>query len=148
MKDQLYSWWKANHDLVRKPVVFTLGIILIMTAPLVGWIPGPGGILVFLLGIAILGSEFDWALALKSFFLKTVPKEVKKRWRPTPHWEYAFDVTAACLATSAIIFGYYAYWLTCVYCGVSALLIFIFNRSRLERFKKYLAEKRKSSKVA
>jgi len=143
MKDRVYRWWKTKHSLLRKPLVFIIGIILIMLAPIVGSVPGPGGIIVFLLGIAILGSEFDWALTLKSFFLKTVPKEVKRRWRPTPNWEYAFDVTTACLAVSAIIFGYYAYWLPTIYCATTSILIFVFNRSRLDRFKSHLARKKK-----
>jgi hypothetical protein len=143
MRERAYRWWKANHELIRKPLVFVIGIVLIMTAPLVGFIPGPGGILVFLLGIAVLGSEFDWALALKSFFLKTVPLEVKKRWQPTPNWEYAFDVTTACLAVCAAIFMYYAYWLTAVYSGIFAVLLFVFNRKRLERLKAFLSSRNK-----
>lgn len=143
MKDSLYGWWKAKHHLVRKPLVFVVGIILVMIAPLIGSLPGPGGILVFLLGIAVLGSEFDWAQSLKAFFLKTVPKEVKKRWRPTPNWEYAFDVTSACLATSAAVFGYYTYWLPFVYSTTTAILIFIFNRSRLDHVRNYLSERKK-----
>lgn len=123
--------------------MFILGIILIMLAPIIGSVPGPGGIIIFLLGIAILGSEFDWALTLKSFFLKTVLKEVKKRWHPTSNWEYAFDVTTACLAVSAIIFGYYSYWFPTIYCATTSILIFIFNRSRLDKFKSYLAHKKK-----
>ncbi len=139
MKEQVYRWWKAKHGLLRKPVVFVIGVVLVMTAPLVGFIPGPGGILVFLLGIAILGSEFDWALALKSFFLKTMPDEVKKRWQPTPNWEYAFDVTTACLVTCAVIFGYYSYWLTAAYSAIFAVLLLIFNRSRLDRLRAFLS---------
>jgi hypothetical protein len=142
MKDRAYDWWKAKHHLVRKPVVFVVGIVLVMIAPIVGTIPGPGGLLVFLLGIAILASEFDWAHTLKSFFLNTVPKEVKKRWQPTPNWEYAFDVTSASLAASATIFAYYSYWLPFIYCTSTSILIFIFNRKRLHRIKQYLSNKR------
>jgi len=143
MRDRLYAWWKAKHGLVRKPLVFVIGIILVMIAPIIGTIPGPGGIIVFLLGIAVLGSEFDWAQALKAFFLKTVPKEVKKRWKPTPNWEYAFDVTSASLAASASIFAYYGYWLPFAYSATTAILIFIFNRNRLDRFKIYLSRRKK-----
>jgi hypothetical protein len=142
MKDRLYRWWKAKHHLIRKPVVFILGIILVMVAPIIGSVPGPGGIVIFLLGITILGSEFGWAHTLKSFFLKTVPKEVKKRWQPTPNWEYAFDIATACLAVSALIFGYYAYWIPFIYCTTTAILLFVFNRSRLDRFKTRLSSKK------
>ena len=138
MKDRLYTWWKKTHGSFRKPIVFVTGIILICIAPIVGFVPGPGGILVFLLGIAILASEFDWALSLKSFFLKSVPKEVKKRWRPTPRWEYVFDITAFCLITYSAIFAHYSYWVPSAYAGLVGLALLIFNRSRLDRFKLWL----------
>ena len=101
MRDRLYTWWKKQPKTVRKSFVFVLGLVLVLIAPVVGWIPGPGGIIVFLLGIAVLGSEFDWALSLEAFFLKTVPKEVKKRWRPTRKWEVTFDACAFILLVIA-----------------------------------------------
>lgn len=142
MKDRAYRWWKNKPWSLRKPLVFAVGILLIIIAPFIGFIPGPGGILVFLLGIAVLASEFDWALSLKAFFLKTVPAEVKKRWRPTQNWEYTFDITTGCLLTSSVIFGYYDYWLLGVYCGILGTLLFIFNRSRLDRLKLYFAKRK------
>ena len=133
----MYSWWKQKHHLVRKPLVFVAGIILVMIAPFIGSLPGPGGLIIFLLGIAILGSEFAWAHQLRDFFLHTVPKEVKKRWQPTPLWEYSFDVAAACLFVCGLVFGYYAYWLQAAYCASTGMLIFIFNRRRIERTKNF-----------
>lgn len=38
-----------------------IGVTLIIAAPLTGWLPGPGGIPLFLLGLAVLGTEFHWA---------------------------------------------------------------------------------------
>ena len=97
IRDKVYNWWKKQPLHVRKPFTFTLGLVLLVAAPLVGWIPGPGGIIVFMAGIAVLGSEFDWALNLKAFFLNTLPQEVKKRWRPTPRWQVTFVLTAILL---------------------------------------------------
>lgn len=141
MKDRAYKWWKRQPKTVRKPFVFTLGLVLIMIAPLVGWIPGPGGIIVFLLGIAVLASEFDWAENLQEFFLKTVPKEVKKRWRPTPKWEITFDITAILMLLGALGSAYVNWWAPVFSLGIGGLCLFLFNRERLTRLKKRLKKR-------
>lgn len=142
-RDSLYAWWKQKNAVLRKPVVFTLGLALICVAPLVGWIPGPGGILVFLAGIGILGSEFDWALSLKQFFLKTVPAEVKKRWQPTPRWQFTFDVTSALLLTCALFFVVKEMWSPALSSGVGGLTLYLFGDDRLSQLKKWLGLRRK-----
>ena len=141
MKDVLYTWWKQQPKTVRKPFVFVLGLVLIAAAPLVGWIPGPGGIILFLLGIAILASEFDWAESLQEFFLKKVPAEVKKRWRPTPKWEVAFDSTAALMLIGALAFAYYRLFAPVLSLGIGGFCLFLFNRDRLTRLKRSLRKK-------
>lgn len=47
----------------------TLGVLLIILAGLVGWLPGPGGTVIFLLGIAVLATEFEWAERLRDYLL-------------------------------------------------------------------------------
>ena len=93
---------------------------------------------VFIAGIAVLGSEFDWALALKAFFLEKVPKEVKKRWRPTPKWEVTFDITTLCLLVSALIFAINHLFAPVLSLGISGICLFLFNRDRLSRLRKSL----------
>jgi len=140
MRDKLYTWWKRKHVALRKPVIFVLGVVLIFVSPFIGFLPGPGGIVVFLGGIAVLGSEFDWALALKAFFLEKVPREVKKRWQPTPRWEFVFDLTSILLVICSGLFFYYKFWSPFVSTLVGGITLFIFNRNRLDharrRFRK------------
>jgi len=139
--DNLYRWWKAQHVKVRKPFTFTLGIVLIVASPVVGTIPGPGGIAVFLAGIAVLATEFDWAESLKEFFLTTVPAEVKNRWRPTPRWQAAFDVTSAVLIATAAGALYIKWWAPVLSLGSAGTCLFLFNRDRLSRLKVKLKRK-------
>lgn len=61
--------WKRLPASVRRPIVLIVGSLLIIASILTGWLPGPGGIPLFLVGIAILATEFeqarrfrDWAL--------------------------------------------------------------------------------------
>lgn len=42
-------------------VVATVGVVTIIVAASIGWLPGPGGIPLALVGLAILASEFVWA---------------------------------------------------------------------------------------
>lgn len=136
MRERLYTWWKRQPRTVRKPFVFALGLVLVISAPLVGWIPGPGGIILFLAGIAVLASEFEWAKQVENFFLKTMPKEIEKRWQPTPKWEATFDVTAILLLLAALSAATMDWWAPVLSFGIAAICLFLFNRDRLSRLKK------------
>lgn len=52
-------------DKPRRILTLILGVLLILTSGLIGWIPGPGGMIPFLLGIAVLSTEFEWADRLR-----------------------------------------------------------------------------------
>lgn len=68
--DSLRRKWKQTHPHVRKPVVLVVGLIFIVAAGLTGWLPGPGGIPLFLIGIAILATEFEWAERIRDRILR------------------------------------------------------------------------------
>lgn len=61
--------WRKTPSAIRKPIVLTLGVLLIVAAGLTGWLPGPGGIPLFLLGIAVLATEFEWAKTVRDAIL-------------------------------------------------------------------------------
>jgi hypothetical protein len=44
--------------------VGVVGVLLIILAILTGWLPGPGGVPLALIGLAVLASEFEWAARL------------------------------------------------------------------------------------
>lgn len=47
--------------IIYRCVVGFVGVALMVIAALTGWLPGPGGIPLFLIGLAVLASEFEWA---------------------------------------------------------------------------------------
>jgi uncharacterized protein (TIGR02611 family) len=49
---------------IYRIVVGVVGTFLILLAGATGWLPGPGGIPLALLGLAVLASEFEWAQRL------------------------------------------------------------------------------------
>lgn len=70
MKHRLTATWQKTPALIRKPVVLVVGLLLILAAILTGWLPGPGGIPLFLLGIAVLATEFEWAQTVRDWALR------------------------------------------------------------------------------
>ena len=142
MKNSLRSWWRAVPQHIRKPVVFVCGILCIVLSPVVGSLPGPGGLIVLLAGIGILASEFDWAENLRAVLTEKVPAEVKKRWRPTPRWELVFDATTLLLLGAAILFYIRGTLVPVVSFTMTAAAIAAFNRNRLSRLSNFFKHKR------
>lgn len=136
------TWWKSLPDTLRRSVVFLAGMILLTIAPFIGALPGPGGVIVFLAGIAVLASEFDWAENLKEVLTTKAPQAVKDRWRPTPKWQIVFDSTTVLLLVAAsTCFVYELYW-PVISLTAAATAIATFNRNRLERLKARIKRKR------
>ena len=55
-------------------IMFMLGLLLMILAPLAGIIPGPGGIFVFAAGLALALKNSDWAKRQYVRFKKWQPK--------------------------------------------------------------------------
>lgn len=61
-----FAWRAKIHanpplSAVYRVIIAIIGVIFIIAAGLTGWLPGPGGIPLFLAGMAILATEFRWA---------------------------------------------------------------------------------------
>jgi len=61
------------HSRAMQTFLFMLGLLLILLAPVVGLLPGPGGIFVFAAGLALALRNSDWA---KRQYVRF------KRWQP------------------------------------------------------------------
>lgn len=134
-KTKIQVWWKRLPDTLRRSLAFVLGLLLLTVAPFIGALPGPGGIALFIAGVAVLASEFDWAENLEELIMKKAPEEVKRRWRPTPRWQVTFDVTTISLLFIAFYLLWKAIYLPVLSLTMAALAIAVFNRNRLERLK-------------
>lgn len=65
----------------RRVVVAVIGVtVMLLMAPLVGLLPGPGGIPVLIVGLAILATEFVWAQRLLKR-VRTEPYRILRRMR-------------------------------------------------------------------
>jgi hypothetical protein len=70
--DGLKKTWQRIPGHVRKSIVLVVGMAFVIASPFTGVLPGPGGIPVFLIGVAILASEFHWAARLRDRILQLV----------------------------------------------------------------------------
>lgn len=79
MEKLKHSWFKVPRT-IRRPIVLVVGMVFVIAAGLTGWLPGPGGIPLFLIGVAILATEFEWAQRLRDFILRII-KQLGAWWR-------------------------------------------------------------------
>lgn len=68
----LKQHWFRIPASVRKPIVLVVGLLIVIASPFTGVLPGPGGIPVFLIGVAILATEFEWAQRIRDPILHWV----------------------------------------------------------------------------
>ena len=68
------NWrWFIDHPVVEWSI-FAIGVILILLSPLAGVIPGPGGIFVFAIGLAMVLKTSMWAKRRYVRFKRQQPK--------------------------------------------------------------------------
>jgi hypothetical protein len=68
-QDDRWEWRRRIRANPRRHLIYRIGVgvvggLLLIAAPLTGWLPGPGGIPLFIAGLAVLASEFEWAQRL------------------------------------------------------------------------------------
>jgi len=74
------------HQLrIYRSLVAVAGLLLVCLGFISGPIPGPGGIPLVLLGLAIWSSEFEWAHQLMMWFMA----QLHRYQRLSPHWKIA-----------------------------------------------------------
>jgi hypothetical protein len=72
------TWLAWGRIPVVKQLLFLLGILLIIVSPLIGAIPGPGGIIVFAFGLGLVLKYSEWAKRQYVRFKRSHPN--KGRW--------------------------------------------------------------------
>lgn len=70
--EPLKKRWSNIPSSVRKPLVLVVGMTLVIVSPFTGVLPGPGGIPIFLIGVAILATEFEWAERFRDWILQYI----------------------------------------------------------------------------
>lgn len=130
------------RGMIKKIATDILGIVLIILALLLGWLPGPGGIPLLLAGLGLLAINHAWARR----WLKTVEKHglnlSGKIFREHRTWQLAVDVLGL-LVLGAGIWLYIATTHKLIYGVATAiscmgLILLLGNRKRFSKILDFL----------
>lgn len=87
--------------LLRIILTDVLGVTMMIVAPLIGWLPGPGGIPLFIAGLGLLSINHQWAKRLLEY-LKLHGSNIAKQLLAYTNWR---KVLAKVLASSLGLVG-------------------------------------------
>lgn len=110
--DDRWEWRRKIRADPRKALLYRIGVgivggLLIILAPLTGWLPGPGGIPLFIAGLAVLASEFEWAQRLLQWVKERVRRLTNWTGRQ-PAWLKAFGTLLLIACVLVVVWGYLA----------------------------------------
>ncbi|MFI5695051.1 PGPGW domain-containing protein [Kribbella sp. NPDC051586] len=110
--DDRWEWRRRIRQNPRKLLFYRIGVgvlggLLLIAAPLTGWLPGPGGIPLFIAGLAVLASEFEWAQRLL-YRVKDWVKALTAWTGKQPAWLKALGTLALFLCVLVAIWLYMA----------------------------------------
>jgi hypothetical protein len=134
--------WRENRILVD-----TAGYLLIVASALTGWLPGPGGLPLFIGGLGLLSIHNKWAQDLRDHVLQNGGKFVQRLFPKNAVAQWAYDIVALTLYVASA----YLMWTHAVWWQVSIAVSFFFaatfialmNRERLESLKQRRKRKTK-----
>ncbi len=117
----------------------TLGVACIVIAPLMGWLPGPGGVPLLILGLSLLAVHHEWAQRYIDFLRKYADRIGDKIFLANPRLQLLYDIAAPLLLAVGILLFVRKDSLWMASAGmvaiIGALLFFFGNRQRGRRLK-------------
>ncbi len=128
---------RQNRHPFSRIAIDIAGFGLVIASPFLGWLPGPGGIPVFLLGLGILARNYDWAENLLKDFEKKRLDFVDKYL--VGNKRVAWTIDLLCIGIIALAIFVYLNLsnsilkLATLGAGSFALFIMISNQKRLDR---------------
>jgi hypothetical protein len=141
-RDIVKSTLKTEVSLPRKISIDILGVLLIVGSIAFGWLPGVGGIPLFIAGLSLLATNHTWA---KKILLKIKDRGnqvVKKIFRDHPILVIIYDILAIILLVLA---GLVFYGADGNFIRSSAFILlffgsglFIGNRHRIEHINNFI----------
>ena len=133
------------HGRVKSIAIDTLGVLLIIASALTGWLPGPGGIPLLIIGLSLLATNHEWAERLLTKVKTTGGKFSESFFNGHPLVKLTVDVVGILLIAGAVLLV--TYFTDSVYrsAAISLVAVAIFlllgNRNRLKALKKRLIKK-------
>ena len=132
---------------LRHIVFDVIGVSLIVLSPLLGWLPGPGGVPLLLGGLGFLSVHHDWAKRLIVYIKKNGVKVSEFIFKEHAVLQAVYDIASFFLFAGGVyLVTQYTRSLTISVAIVlifTALTLFLGNRRRLDTLAKKLKHKLK-----
>lgn len=135
---------KKNTDAHRLKILASdaLGVLLLLLVPILGPLPGPGGMPLILAGFSLLAINHDWADDVIAY-IKKHSVSLRNIVFPNIGWvKWSWDIFSIVLLTSGAYLNIVVdnWFLKAVSMGLMAgsTTIFIMNRDRIDALNKFL----------
>ena|SRR5688500_18711766 len=120
--------------LLKRIIIDIVGVLLIIASVLLGWLPGPGGVPLFIAGLSLLAINYSWARRLLRKGRQQGFQILEKLFPDNQKVKLAYDILAPLLLVLGMaLFFKNTYALvkaTAVWVSFFAIAIFLFNRHR------------------
>lgn len=84
-------------------LVDILGVLCIIAAPLLGWLPGPGGIPLLILGLSLLATNHEWAERVMNRVKEETSKATKRVSEADPVTKWTIDIMGILFIAVAVL---------------------------------------------
>lgn len=141
------SQQKKQRPFYQRIAIDIAGFGLMIISPFLGWLPGPGGIPLFLAGLGLVSLNHEWAENLLKDFDKKRVEYTDKYLMASPRVSMTIDIVCIGLLILGAYIALTSDTLIVRAPGLGlisvTLIILVSNQKRWERFKKWLKNRRK-----
>lgn len=134
---KLLRFWKVL-------VIDILGVTFMILAVLTGWLPGPGGIPLFIVGLSLLAINHEWAERYIDILKKYADRLGDLIFVKNPRVQFLYDVMApfAVVAGVILLSKHSAVWMISlgIFLSFIGITFLLGNRGRWGRLKRKLKQ--------
>lgn len=136
-----------DRPLYKRILIDIAGFGLMIIAPFLGWLPGPGGIPLFLIGLSLVATNHEWAANLLKDFDKRRVEFTEKYLMTSPRVSLAIDISGILIICATVYLALTApnFFIRLIGFGISTftLIVILSNQKRFERFLNWLKNLKK-----
>lgn len=126
-----------------------LGFTCIIAAPFLGWLPGPGGLPLLIIGLSLLAKNHEWAERLLQRVKDHAGQAAKKVSDADPATKIAIDIASVLFIAGAVVLISNTTRSLLTTAAISLIIVgttmFVTNRDRYQKLWKRLRRRHKRS---
>lgn len=132
---------KRSDNFLKRTLIDIGGILLVLLAMLVGWLPGPLGIPLLIAGLGLLSINHEWAERLMERVKRGGVKIMNRIFSDSPRIKLGLDLISLALFAGAVcLLNAYSHRLItslAIFMIAAAVFIFFANRKRFSRLLRF-----------